>query len=100
MNAEGQRVLAQFRSEDGATTGAPFDLPVETTHESLLVLCNALLENVRGRGNFLIKASDICSEVYLTDCTFSLCLWHLFVVQLINTCLPACLLITVNNKSD
>ena len=46
MTLEGQRVLAQFKSEEGSLVGTPFDLPVETTQESLLVLCNVLLENV------------------------------------------------------
>ena len=42
-----KRVLAQFKSEDGVLVGTPFDLPVSVTQESLGVLCNVVLENVR-----------------------------------------------------
>lgn len=45
MCTEVKRILAQFKSEDGALVGTPFDLPVDVKHESLLVLCNTLLEN-------------------------------------------------------
>ena len=41
-----RRILAQFKSEEGKIVGVPFDLPVDTSYDSLLVLCNALLENV------------------------------------------------------
>ncbi len=51
--SQGKRVLAQFKSEEGSLVGAPFDLPVETTHESLHVLCNVLLENV-SKGNLIV----------------------------------------------
>ena len=44
----GKRVLAQFKSEEGQLVGFPFDVPVEASHESLSLLCNAILENVRG----------------------------------------------------
>ena len=47
MSVVGRRVLAQFKNEEGLLVGAPFDLPLETDQESLLVLCNALLENVK-----------------------------------------------------
>lgn len=46
-NVGDKRVLAQFKSEDGVLVGTPFDLPVSVTQESLGVLCNAVLENVR-----------------------------------------------------
>ena len=41
-----KRVLAQFKSEEGALVGSAFDLPVDVSQESLGVLCNAVLENV------------------------------------------------------
>ena len=41
-----RRVLAQFKSEDGALVGTPFDLPLDVTRDSLAALCNAVLENV------------------------------------------------------
>lgn len=47
MSIVGRRVLAQFKNEEGSLVGTPFDLPLETDQESLLVLCNALLENVK-----------------------------------------------------
>lgn len=46
-NVGEKRVLAQFKSEDGVFMGTPFDLPITVTQESLGVLCNAVLENVR-----------------------------------------------------
>ena len=46
-NVGEKRVLAQFKSEDGVLMGTPFDLPITVTQESLGVLCNAVLENVR-----------------------------------------------------
>ena len=46
MDGEGRRVLAQFKSEEGSVVGTPFDLPVDTSYDSLLILCNTLLENV------------------------------------------------------
>lgn len=48
MDSAGEkRVLAQFKSEEGALLGSAFDLPVDVAQESLVVLCNAVLENVR-----------------------------------------------------
>ena len=48
MESAGEkRVLAQFKSEEGALVGSAFDLPVNVAQESLGVLCNAVLENVR-----------------------------------------------------
>ena len=41
-----KRVLAQFKSEEGALVGTPFDLPLDVTKNSLAALCNAVLENV------------------------------------------------------
>ena len=47
MSVSGERrVLAQFKSEDGALVGTPFDLPLDVTRDSLAALCNAVLENV------------------------------------------------------
>lgn len=48
---EGKRVLAQFKSEEGDLVGSPFDVPVEASHESLSLLCNAILGNVRSTYN-------------------------------------------------
>ena len=47
MDVGEKRVLAQFKSEDGALIGTPFDLPIDVTHDSLALLCNAVLKNVR-----------------------------------------------------
>lgn len=56
-NVGEKRVLAQFKSEDGVLMGTPFDLPITVTQESLGVLCNAVLENVRDyQGKVLIEA--------------------------------------------
>lgn len=44
--ADTRRILAQFKSEDGKVVGAPFDLPCDVSRESLVLLCNAILENV------------------------------------------------------
>ena len=42
-----KRILAQFKSEDGSLVGTPFDLPNDVSPDSLGLLCNAVLENVR-----------------------------------------------------
>ncbi|XP_065177518.1 notchless protein homolog 1-like [Sycon ciliatum] len=42
---EAGHVLAQFRSEDGENSGAPFDLPLSVTTEHLQSVCNDILEN-------------------------------------------------------
>ena len=47
MDVGEKRVLAQFKNEDGALVGTPFDLPLDVTRESLALLCNAVLKNVR-----------------------------------------------------
>lgn len=39
-----QRVLAQFETESGETTGAPCDIPFAITRDKLQLLCNAFLE--------------------------------------------------------
>lgn len=57
LTMEGRRVLAQFKSEEGALVGPPFDLPVETDRDSLHILCNNLLENVSTINN-LIKHNN------------------------------------------
>ena len=49
-----KRVLAQFKSEDGVLVGTPFDLPVSVTQESLGLLCNAVLENVREVDSWIV----------------------------------------------
>jgi ribosome assembly protein 4 len=41
----GKRILARFTDEEGHSSGFPFDLPLETSQESLHVLCNTLLAN-------------------------------------------------------
>ena len=41
-----RRVLCQFKSETGASTGEPFDLPVNVTPDQLQALLNALLQDV------------------------------------------------------
>ena len=48
-------ILAQFRSEDGENTGAPFDLPLSVTTEHLQAVCNQILENVRFKFYFIIS---------------------------------------------
>lgn len=47
MDVGEKRVFAQFKNEDGALVGTPFDLPLDVTRESLALLCNAVLKNVR-----------------------------------------------------
>ncbi|XP_038074325.1 notchless protein homolog 1-like [Patiria miniata] len=44
MEEEGERILTQFVSETGETTGDPFDLPVNVTTEKLQLICNAILQ--------------------------------------------------------
>ena len=42
-----KRVLAQFKNDQGDLVGKPFDLPLTIDERSLLLLCNAVLKNVR-----------------------------------------------------
>lgn len=42
-----KRVLAQFKNDQGDLVGKPFDLPLTIDEKSLLLLCNAVLKNVR-----------------------------------------------------
>lgn len=55
MDVGEKRVLAQFKNEDGALVGTPFDLPLDVTRESLALLCNAVLKNVR----ICMRARDV-----------------------------------------
>ncbi|CAH1801636.1 unnamed protein product [Owenia fusiformis] len=44
VSEEGRRILAQFRSESGEVTGAPFDLPININTTKLQLVCSAILE--------------------------------------------------------
>ena len=46
MEEEGERILTQFVTETGETTGDPFDLPVNVSTEKLQLICNAILQKV------------------------------------------------------
>ena len=50
-----RRVLCQFKSETGDSTGEPFDLPIDVTPDQLQALLNALLQDVRITIYFSIK---------------------------------------------
>lgn len=43
----GQKVVAQFKTADGETTGPPLNLPADATPEQLELLLNQLLNQVR-----------------------------------------------------
>ena len=44
---EGTKVVAQFKSADGESTGPPLNLPADVTPEQLELLLNQLLEQVK-----------------------------------------------------
>lgn len=47
---EVKRILAQFKNDEGQLIGTPLDLPHDITPESLAILCNVVLQNVRPLG--------------------------------------------------
>lgn len=58
-----KRVLAQFKNDQGDLVGKPFDLPLTIDERSLLLLCNAVLKNVRTYAGLLILGDEYHAHV-------------------------------------
>ncbi|XP_071790204.1 notchless protein homolog 1-like [Asterias amurensis] len=64
MEEEGERILTQFVTETGETTGDPFDLPVNVSTEKLQLICNAILQKEEPVPyTFFINETEVTSSL-------------------------------------
>jgi ribosome assembly protein 4 len=61
-----RNILAQFKSENGDTLEAPFDLPLNVTVENLQLICNALMKKSEDDATpytFFVQEKEITSNL-------------------------------------
>jgi NLE (NUC135) domain len=61
-----RNILAQFKSENGETLEAPFDLPLNVTVENLQLICNALMKKSEVNATpytFFVQEKEITSNL-------------------------------------